>query len=427
MRGDTFQLEIQYRGVPADGLIIENNKYGRRTFFGDNWPNRAHHWLPTIDHPADKASVEFMIDCPDKYQVVATGKKIEETNIPPGRKLFHYRTATELPTKVMVIGVAEFAVQYLGKVAGIQVSSWVYPEDRNAGFNEYAIGLPILEYFVKKMGSYPNDKLANVQSKTRYGGMENAGNIFYFERSVNGKMDDDELFAHEIAHQWFGNSASELSWYHVWLSEGFATYLTDLYIEDIKGHEAFQKTLKAQRENVINYYQRAPAPLVDTSITTVQAVLNGNAYQKGAWLLHMLRQELGDELFWKGIKAYYDRYRFSNALSEDFQAIVEQISGADLDDFFQQWLYQPGFPVLAFSWDQPKKRKITFQIEQHQNPLFRFPLTIRLVDNQGNYHDQTVKVNQKLQNFTLKVKGKISEIQLDPDVQLLFQIQPSLN
>ena len=122
-KGDTSDISISYTGIPADGLIISKNKYGNRTFFADNWPNRARNWIPCVDDPADKASVEFVVTAPNKYQVISNGILMEETNLPGNKKLTHWKEAVELPTKVMVIGVAEFAVGYAGDAEGIPVYS----------------------------------------------------------------------------------------------------------------------------------------------------------------------------------------------------------------------------------------------------------------------------------------------------------------
>lgn len=127
---DTFNIIICYHGIPTDGLIISKNKYGHRTFFSDNWPNRAHNWIPCIDDPADKASVEFIITAPAHYQVVSNGALVEETNLPDNKKLTHWKEDLPLPTKVMVIGVADFAVNYLGDINCVPVSSWVFPENK---------------------------------------------------------------------------------------------------------------------------------------------------------------------------------------------------------------------------------------------------------------------------------------------------------
>ncbi|MEP6846904.1 MAG: M1 family peptidase, partial [Panacibacter sp.] len=178
---------IAYEGIPADGFVIDTNKYGHRTFFTDNWPNRAHNWMPCNDHPSDKASVEFIVTAPDHYQVISNGLQTEETNLPGHLKLTHYKEDVPLPAKVMAIGAAEFAVNFTGEFGCIPVYSWVYPEDRNAGFKSYALAKDILPWFEKNIGSYPYKKLANVQSKTVFGGMENANVIFYSENSVTDK------------------------------------------------------------------------------------------------------------------------------------------------------------------------------------------------------------------------------------------------
>jgi aminopeptidase N len=173
--GDVVRLAIQYKGEPIDGLIISKNKFGSRTFFGDNWPNRAHHWLPVVDHPSDKATVEFIVTAPEHYQVVANGLQLEESTTGNHSRITHWKSHIALPTKVMVIGAADFAVRHSGEVDGKPVSAWVYPENKNEGFDDYGMAVPILKYYTQLVAPYPYEKLANVQSKTRYGGMENAG------------------------------------------------------------------------------------------------------------------------------------------------------------------------------------------------------------------------------------------------------------
>jgi aminopeptidase N len=242
-KGDTVTVVISYRGVPADGLIISKNKFGDRSFFSDNWPNRAHNWIPCNDNPADKATVEFIVTASSHYQVISNGEQIEETNLPGDKKLTHWKEDIPLPTKVMVIGAADFAVNYTGDVNCVPVYSWVFPGNKEKGFYDYAPAKDILAFFMNYIGPYPFKKLANVQSKTIFGGMENASAIFYFENSVTGKREDESLFAHEIVHQWFGDMATEKSFAHVWLSEGFATYLTHIYIESKYGTDSLNKEM----------------------------------------------------------------------------------------------------------------------------------------------------------------------------------------
>ncbi len=423
-REEHRRFRIAYRGIPEDGLIISKNKHGDRTFFGDNWPNRAHYWLPTVDHPSDKATCEFIVTAPNYYQVVANGSKMEETDLNETIRLTHWKETVPIPTKVMVIGVARFAVQYAGEVRGKSVQSWVFPQDREAGFYDYALAIPILKWMEERIGPFPYEKLANVQSKTRYGGMENASNIFYSEESVTGKRDSEDLLAHEIAHQWFGDSASEDDWYHVWLSEGFATYLTQLYLEATYGRERLVTGMQEAKAKVLAYYQNTPnSPIVDTTIQDLNQLLSPNAYQKGAWVLHMLRHEVGDSTFWKGIKAYYRQYRDGNALSQDFQRVMEKSSGKNLSAFFKQWLYRPGQPSLNGSWtyDTPGKKLILQlrQIEGNGLP-FRFPLEIGLYDtNNRLIRLEKVEVTQASHTFTFPLPTMPATVKLDPNTWLL--------
>ena len=420
---ENITVTVQYAGVPADGLIIDANKFGDRTFFGDNWPNRAHHWLPTIDHPSDKASVEFLVTAPDHYQVVGNGIQIEESNLDGGLRRTHWKETVLLPTKVMVIGVAPFAVQLAGEVQGIQVSSWVFPDNRAEGFTDYSQAVEVLEWFHKNIAPYPYRKLANVQSKTRYGGMENASNIFYYENSVNGKKEREDLIAHEIAHQWFGNSASEANWYHVWLSEGFATYSTHLYHEAKYGAASLAERMRKDRFTVVRYAEGKLAPIVDTTVTDINDVLNTNSYQKGAWVLHMLRHEIGDTAFWKGYRAYYQKYQGSNALTVDFQKVMEEASGKSLQTFFKQWIFQAGQPEILtpYRYDGGEKL-IVLTVKQVQKNLFSFPLDIQFLDeNKKVILEKTLSISKAEEEFAFPVEGFPKSIKLDPKAYLLFK------
>ena len=169
--------------------------------------------------------------------------------------------------------------------------------------------------------------------------MENAGCIFYAENSVTGKGTAEGLMAHEIAHQWFGNSVTENDWHHVWLSEGFATYLTAVYLEKTYGKEKLDEQMKSARNRVLGFYKRSQRPIIDTTVTDLMKLLNANSYQKGAWVLHMLRRKLGDDLFLEGLRSYYKKYRNRNAGTSDFQKVMEGVYKKDLSEFFKQWLY----------------------------------------------------------------------------------------
>ncbi|MGZ5245492.1 MAG: M1 family metallopeptidase [Flavitalea sp.] len=417
--GDEFMLTITYEGIPSDGLIISKNKFNKRTFFADNWPNRAHNWLPTVDHPSDKATVDFEVIAPMHYQVIANGIQVEESNLPSNKKLTRYHEDVPLPTKVMVLGLAEFSVQTIGQVDCIPVTAWVYADDRKNAQAAFQPAADALNFFIKNVGPYPYKKLANVQSKTIFGGLENANAIFYFENSVNGKNENEGLVVHEVAHQWFGNSASETHFSHLWLSEGFASYFTHLYMEQKYGRDSLAGGLKTDRNQVVAYSRKSSTPIVDTTKNNYMDLLNANSYQKGSWVLHMLRNNIGDSSFWKGIRNYYATYAGKNASTDDFRKIMEQASGQDLKKFFQQWLFSPGQPELQVQ-SAYKDGKATYTIIQTQKQLFEFPLQIEINTGDVNKLTKSVQVKERETSFTIPMEKQPVGIKLDPNVNLLF-------
>ena len=417
--GDTLTVVIHYKGIPADGLIISRNKYGKRTFFADNWPNRGHNWIPCHDDPADKASVEFIVTAPMHYQVVANGIQVEETNFPADKKRTHWKEEIPISTKVMVIGVADFAVHLSGYVNDcIPVYSWVYPEDRNKGFYDYALAADILPWFITNIGPYAYKKLANVESKTRFGGLENANTIFYSEQSIDGTRSSETLLAHEIAHQWFGNMATEKTFAHLWLSEGFATYTTILYMENKYGMDTALAMLQEDREQVIEYNKHTDKPVVNPTTDYMQ-LLNPNSYQKAGWVLHMLRRELGDSVFRKAIRQYYSAYAGKTADTDDFRKVVEAVSGKNWEQFFRQWLFTPGVPELAINWNYDSKaKKITLAVTQHKTS-FQFPLVIGLEDETGKISTVNMAITGERQTIIIPAKRKPVSVFTDPGISLL--------
>lgn len=413
----SFQVYIQYEGIPADGLIIGKNKFGSRTFFGDNWPNRAHNWFPCHDHPSDKATFNYELNYPDHYTCVANGKN-EYSISSEGMTNSVFSSEHPLPTKVMVFGLADFSSFPIDTPIDMSHMGYVYKENETEGKTDMAVAANPLKFYIENIGPYPFEKLDNVQSTTRFGGMENAGCIFYDEDAITGRGTMENLIAHEIAHQWFGNSATESDWQHLWLSEGFATYFTNLYLESKYGEEKMNDQLRSDRSRVIAFAKKYHTPVVDTVSEDLMYLLNPNSYQKGGWILHMLRQEVGDELFWEAIRAYYHKFAYGNASSDDLIRTFETVCERNLTLFFDQWLKRSDHPILKAELSNG-----IFRIVQMQDgEPYHLKLQVKFTTGKGNTPlYKTFEISKKTEEFDLSSFELNKHFVLDPGTKLLFE------
>lgn len=421
------QITIAYHGVPASGLRIGPNKHGDRTFFSDNWPNRARNWLPLIDHPYDKARCEFVVTAPDHYQVISNGLLMEESDNADGTRVTHWKQSVPIAPWLFVLGVARFAVQYVDEYEGKSIQTWVYRQDRDAGFYDFAVPTKqVMEFYGDMVGPFSYEKLANVQAASVGGGMEAATAIFYGENSVTGNRSARwrNVIIHEVAHQWFGNAVTEYDWNDVWLSEGFATYFTLLFIEHAYGRDEFVAGLKRSRDRVMAFYDRAPDyRIVHENLTDMSQVTSSNTYQKGGWTLHMLRGIVGDGPFWSGIQTYYRENRDGNASTDDFRRAMEETSGRDLSQFFQQWLYQGGKLQYEGGWNYANG-SLNIEVNQVQNDGYFFQMPVQV----GIYYDgelrpqiETLQVNEPANSFTIPLDRAPTNVVLDPNTWVLME------
>lgn len=421
-KGDTVTVIVSYRGEPVDGLFIQPNKFGDRSVFADNWPNRARHWFPGVDHPYDKATVEFIVTAPADYDVVANGRLIETTAVPPERKRTHWKTDAPIPTYCMVVGAARFSIVRPGSWRGIPVSYYLFPGDRDAGTTDFARSADMLAFYTDLFGPYPYAKLALVQSSTRFGGMENASAIFFSEHSITGTRRNEAVVAHEIVHQWFGDSVTESDWHHLWLSEGFATYFGAVFYEEADGDERLQEMLARSRSRVIDADRRAPAPVVNPGITDLFDLLNAYNYSKGGLVLHMLRGLMGDDAFFHGIRDFYARFRDQTVLTRDFQSVMEARFGEDLGWFFDQWIYRAGHPVVEVIWSwEDRNGEVSLRLTQTQpQEPFRLPVILTFEVGDRQEHRQ-VELRERTHEFRFKLDRAPGEVLVDPDAWLLME------
>jgi aminopeptidase N len=370
---------------------------------------------------------EFVVTAPNHYQVISNGLLIEETDGPNGKRLTHWKQSVPIAPWLFVLGVAPFAVQYVDTFDGKSIQTWVYEQDRDAGFYDFAEPTKqVLEFYTDYVGPFSYEKLANIQSNSVGGGMESATAIFYGDKSVTGKRSVRwrNVIIHEIAHQWFGNAVTEYDWDDIWLSEGFATYFTLLFIEHQYGRDAFVEGLKSSQKRVNAFYKKHPDyTIVHDNLKDMADVTTGQIYQKGSWILHMLRGIMGTVNFWEGIQSYYAKYQNLNATTDDFRREMEEASGMDLSGFFKQWLNGGGTLKYAGSWEYKNGTvKITLDQVQNDGYLFKMPLQIGIYKpGETTPVIETIQVNKKRNSFTIKVDTEPKKIILDPNLWVLME------
>ena len=429
--GETRRVAVSYRGIPATGLLIAPNKHGERTFFSDNWPIKARHWLPTLDHPGDKATSEMVVNAPAHYQVVSNGRLVEETDLGGGRRLTRWRQSIPIATWLNVLGVARFAVENRPSWRGLPIDTWVYRQDRDNGFAVFSNPTTaVLDFLSDRVGPYSYERLGNVQANGVRGGMESATSIFYGDDSVNDPSSSRwrNVIIHEIAHQWFGNAVTESDWDDVWLSEGFATYFTHLFIEHVYGRDEFVAGLRTDRDAIRDFDLKNPNyRIVHDNLADMSQVLSSaGTYKKGAWTLHMLRGIVGDAAFWQGIRDYYLRHQDRNATTADFRRAMEEASGKDLGWFFDQWLTRGGFLKVRAQWSYDAIAKaVRIEVEQRQvgAPL-RMPIEVGItVEGETVPRSATIEIKDQRQVLTIPLDRAPKSITLDPRTFVLMEAE----
>ena len=424
-KNQTITFTIQYHGIPFDGLRIGNTKLGDRSFFNENWPNRGRHWLPIIDHPHDKATSEFIVKAPSHYKVVSNGLLLEESELGNQTRLTHWKQSVPVSSWLFVLGVADFAVKYVDEFKGKSIQTWVYAKNREAGFYDFDEPTKkVLEFYSNYVGPYAYEKLANIQTPSVNGGMETSSAIFYGEDLVTGKRDERtrNVVIHEIAHQWFGNAITETTWDDAWLSEGFATFFTLLFIENEYGKEEYTKGIIKARKSVYDMSVKMPNfSIVSERTAEKEDVTSGITYQKGAWVIHMLRDLIGEKNFKKGIQNYYAKYFNANTNTDEFRTEMEKVSGKNLKLFFKQWLYQPINPTINASWTyDASAKKLKIRLNQAQQFIYNVPVEIGYYKKGANTPTiLSMNLKDKDQVFSFPLAAAPEKLELDPRNVLL--------
>ena len=440
---DTLQVEIMARGTPDDGLILRENVHGVPTAFADNWPNRARSWFPSNDHLADKATVSFTVHAPPGREVVANGVQLglpgpadpTRTGGLDGLVRWRWENRVPISTYLMVVGVADMEVVPNGRAACgrspqagtgdgcVEVTSWVFAPDTAHARNVFARAPAMVDVYTDLFGPFPFEKLAHVQSSTLFGGMENASAIFYSESAIARGLDIEGTVAHEIVHQWFGNSVSPAAWEHLWLSEGFASYFGPFFWSQVESDAEFRSRIEAMKDE---YFGSSVTgrPIVTRAVTNLLQHLNENSYEKGALVLHMLRAVVGERAFFNGIRQYYERHAGGSVVTEDFRLAMEESYGQSLAWFFQQWIYGLGYPVVDIEWEWDgelgQARVTVRQVQDELWSTFRMPVEFEFA-MEGGVHRVSDWVDGRSWTEVMPLPAAPRELRIDPDGWLLFE------
>jgi aminopeptidase N len=439
--GDKLSIVVNYHGRPKDGLIFASDRDGKPSATGDNWPNRVHQWIPCFDHPSAKATISFSVTAPSRDVVVANGKLLTMTRNGVAPIVWRFEESKPIPPYCMVIAVGEGAKLDANQPTVTPLSYYVPQRDRAFAAKGFSPAAPALAFFSETIAPYPYEKLALIIGATRFAGMENSSAIVFtstlFDSRGNEKMSKrfgvparvEDVVAHEIAHQWFGDSVTESTWADLWLSEGFATYFAGLFIEKYDGEDAFRDYLRKAAERYFSYEKQHQTPIHDTETQDLMRLLNENNYKKGAWVLHMLRKRLGDEVFFQGLRDYYNAHAEANATTEDLRNALEKASGQNLHDFFTRWVYGTGHPIYKLTYYSAESSGagefLTIMLNQTQSgESFLDPVPIEITTADGAKKRYTILPTNKTATLRvhLDTHATAKTIRLDPDETLLKEV-----
>ncbi len=437
VRGQKLDVTIAYHGHPKDGMVFAKDRDGNPSATGDNWPNRVHYWIPSLDHPSAKASVSFAVSAPQGYEVIANGKFVTLTGN-AATSHWKFDEAKAIPPYCMIITVNQGAIINSPDKSVTNLMFNVAQRDREYASKGFAAAAPSLAFFSETIAPYPYGKLALIVGATQFGGMENSSAIVFasnlFDPRGKEKLSThfgipsriESVVAHEIAHQWFGDSVTEATWADLWLSEGFATYFAGLFIQKYDGEDAFRTYMNDAAHKYFGYEKQRNTPIHDTQTQDLMKLLNENNYEKGAWVLHMLRMRLGDDAFFRGLRAYYNEHRERNANTEDLRAALERASKTSLREFFARWIYGSGHPVYEWSSQTVEQRNgtnvVTIVIKQTQTALpFLDPIPVTIT-SEGKTTRVTLQPKGRLATAQVRV-GKVPlDIKIDPDDTILKEL-----
>ena len=441
--GDLIAVRFKYSAQPKKGIyfvnaLIEDGKVSRAAqIWTQGEAEEAHHWFPSYDFPDDKATSEQFITVAKGETAIANGNLVERKENADGSAVFHYKMPIPHPTYLtsFVIGVY---VKVSDNYKSIPLGFYVYSGSESIVPIAYGRTKDMFRVFEELTGvDYPFNKYdQTIVAKFQFGGMENitattmADTEIFYARMNKGLVDD--LVSHELAHSWFGNLVTCKNWSELWLNEGFATFMEAAFREKFYGRADYMRKIQEDAEEFFaaDVVSRKRPPLFN-AFADPETVFNEPAfiYEKGGVVIHILRETIGDEAFWRGINLYLNRHKFENVETVDLQKAMEETSGKKLDWFFKQWVYGQGFPSLDVRQSynaSAKKLNLIVSQTQKNSAIFTLPIEIEIQTKNG-VKSEKLQINKLNQTFSLAVDEQPTKIVFDKDGQvplMRIRIQP---
>ena len=434
--GDTVEFALRYHGNPERGIYFVPRA---RIVWSQGEATETRAWVPTYDAPDDKATWELLVSADTGLVVLSNGRLVDTTAAAGGQKVWHWSQERPASTYLYSVVVGPLTV-LRDQWRGVPVDYWVYPDTVQAAWRTFGETPAMIELFSQLLVPFPWAKYdqAAIPDFT-YGGMENVSATTQTDEALHSAAGEPEssgrgLVAHELAHQWFGDLTTTADWADAWLNEGMATYLESVQAEMTRGRDAGELEWIGQQQQAMQADRMQARPLVwgrYQGTDPINLFFTGHIYPKGAQLAHQLRRLLGDSLFWAGLRRFLTDNAYRPVTTADYAVAFEKTCGCDLDWFFDQWAYGIGYPVVHWSrhWATDLKT-LHLIVAQTQpvdslHPLFRFPVTVRVVTRDSVVRQQ-ITITKQADTFAIPLPGAPLSVRFDEGGWLLGRVTSDL-
>ncbi len=427
--GDTLCVEISYHGNPYPegfGSFICTERDGTPQFWTLSQTDFAHTWWPCHDSPNDKALVTMSVTVPYPPEsfFVASNGILEDVQYRDGWTTYFWNELYPISPYLVSLAGTNYITVHAGlrSLSGdsIPVEYYIYPELQQEASEDFSKTPEMIAAFEERYGPYPFQGEKYAMALVRRGGaMEHQTVTSYGDTHIRGDHHFDWIVAHELAHQWWGDWVTCRSWGHIWLNEGFASFSEAVWFESIGGEEAYREYMQGQD------YLRTSGHEFPGTVLNPEYTFSITVYDKGAWIVHMLRRLVGEEIFWEALLDYGQRHAHGTAVTEDLLSVFEEHTASDLQWFFDQWLVREGRPHLELSWERVETYagdSVIATIAQVQDDLpYRLPLDLLFKCFSGDSL-VAVEVSDEVETFRFFFPFRINTWEVDPRESVLLWI-----